>query len=108
MSSSAELEEEIARLSRQLRMAHWNSFTGPCPHGADPYTRCQECGHLSPLQARDRAVAERVREACAREALDAANWCETAGGLSTASRVASEIWEDICDLNLSKLLEGEQ
>lgn len=33
-------------------------FIGPCVHGRDPYTRCDECGRLSPGEAERLAKAE--------------------------------------------------
>ena len=39
------------------------TFIGPCAHGRDPYTRCEEgCGALTPREALEVAAATRAFE----------------------------------------------
>lgn len=63
-------EDEKAKAEwKAIIDANWTmgNFYGPCTHGRDPYTRCDEgCGDLTPKEAYTRTVTaevERLREA---------------------------------------------
>lgn len=58
----AKLEAEKAELARMLG-PDWSVFVGPCPHGSDPWTRCDDCGGKSQVTV----MADVTRTAQARE-----------------------------------------
>lgn len=94
-------EDEKAKAEwKAIIDANWTmgNFYGPCTHGRDPYTRCDEgCGDLTPKEAYTRTVTaevERLREAL-RVALNAMN---SMGDELNALDVAGEMpdYDDNC------------
>ena len=79
MSRLHKAEEEVEQLKKELtgQIIHTNwgigDFYGPCAHGRDPYTRCDDCGDLEPRQALVRTIAEKQR---ARDAKAAKEWAQ--------------------------------
>lgn len=72
-------ENEVEALRRQLDAAikerdelreDWDHYSGPCPHGRNPWTRCDEsddpqgggCGNQSEPEAMRRALAHAIKE----------------------------------------------
>lgn len=47
--TTAELRKQVTKALEE----NWavGPFIGPCPHGRDPYTRCDTCGVLEPREA---------------------------------------------------------
>lgn len=46
-------------------------FTGPCVHGRDPFTRCEACGDLEPIDAERALFGDIPRPLTRAEALRA-------------------------------------
>lgn len=94
-----DLDGALTRLLAELDELRedWNHYSGPCPHGRDPWTRCDEsddpagggCGNQSEPEAMRRALrhAEAQLATAQEDALEeAAKACEMSGAVAMKNR----------------------